>query len=243
MHKQSACATFTYADEKLPAHGSLCKAQLSAAMKRLRYYVAKRGGGRFSFDACGEYSPDVMRPHYHVALFGWWPPDARYSHKSRAGGDEYRSAELERVWPFGRVTFQAWNFSAASYCAGHQAWKLTGDVERERLLVRDGSGVVIGEREPEFHNTSRRPGIGRRFVERYGEQALTLDHTVIDGRKVPVPGYYARIGAELFPEVTEAHVARRLERAKALEAERTPVRREAIEECAQAKILRSKGFG
>lgn len=235
----SACITLTYADEHLPPLASLAKADVELFMKRLRYYVAKRGGAPIRFDACGEYSPDKMRPHYHLALFGYWPPDAKRWGLSRGGNQEWVSEELTNAWGKGWVTFQPWSAGAANYCAGHQAWKLTGALSRERLAVKTADGIVIGDREPEFHHASNRPGIGARFFERYGTQMLELGFTVIDGRKCPVPKYYLRLGELSDPDrVSQLRADRELQAAAAVENstyERLAVR----EECAQAALDRS----
>lgn len=251
MHSEGVCATLTYAPDHLPALGSLVRAHQQSFIRALRKLVAARRGPRFSFDCTGEYSPPpLMRPHYHCALFGYCPLDTKPWAKSGAGNDEFISAELTKAWgDKGLVTFQPWSVGAARYCAAHQAWKVTGDKGRAVRMVYGPNGEALGERAPEFHGCSSRPGIGRRFFEAYGVQALQLGFTVVDGKKVPVPGYYLRRGDIDHPELTEAaRVARHAEAvgAKAkLEAEGLDARLDAIEYCAQARIdrqARKSGF-
>lgn len=249
-HAESICATLTYAPEHLPAHGSLVKSHITEFIKALRGRVATRGGSRFSFDACGEYSPELMRPHYHLGLFGYSPVTWDFYANSQSGNREYQAAELTEAWGRGLVTFQPWSAGAAGYCAGHQAWKLTGDLAVETLAVLDASGQVIARREPEFHLMSRRPGIGRRFFERYGEQMVKLGHTVADAKEAPVPAYYLRVAEHpgvvagvsrplLWPgPVAELRESRRAQAAAAA-AELTPDRREVIEQCAEARLERT----
>lgn len=243
MHPASICATLTYAPEFLPELGSLRYKDVQAFLKALRNLVAARGGSRFSFDVMCEYSPAPrMRPHYHMALFGYYPLDYREAGKSRAGNQEYDSAELSRAWGRGRVTFQPFSQGAAQYCAGHQAWKLTGEKSQYLRTVFDESGQVVGVRERERHECSNRPGIGRRFFEAHGEQALRLGFTVVEGRKVPVPGYYLDRADLSLPELAEA--ARAVRRSQAVAASEALAdegdhRLDAIEGCAQARIDRS----
>lgn len=239
MHEVSCCATFTYAPEHLPELGSLCKAHMAAAIKRLRSAVSHRGGPLFSVDVCGEYSPELMRPHYHVAFFGYFPPDAVAYAKSQAGNQEFISEELSSAWGFGLVTFQDWSQGAAAYCAGHQAWKLTGQKARDRLAVLDAAGVVVGLRHPEFHQPSTRPGIGRRFVEAYQAQLLALGSTVSACKEVPLPSYYLRRAEISDPVRVEALRVLRRADAELRAADLTAGRRAAIEGCAEARILRS----
>lgn len=254
MHEYSICCTLTYSPACLPPLGSLVRKHAQDFIRALRKAVAARGGPLLSFDITGEYSPaPVMRPHYHCALFGYVPIDAKPWAKSGSGNDEFVSDELSKAWGKGLVTFQPWSIGAAKYCAGHQAWKTTGDKGRALRVVRDASGQVIGERLPEFHGCSTRPGIGRRFFEAYGEQALRLGFTVVGSgkgsKKVPVPGYYLRRGDVDLPEVTEA--AREARKAQAvkvrakLAAEGLDNRLDSIEYCAQARIdreARKSGF-
>lgn len=251
MHQGlSICATLTYAPEHLPPLGSLDRVHGSAFIRALRKLVAARGGPRLSFDMTGEYSPPPrMRPHYHVALFSYFPLDGKDWAKSGSGNDEFISAELTKAWGKGMVTYQPWSIGAAKYCAGHQAWKLTGDKGRAQRMVYGPDGEAIGERAPEFHECSNRPAIGRRFFERYGKQALQLGYTIIDGKKVPVPGYYLRRGDVDHPELTEAaREVRRLQAVDAtakLQAQGIDSRLDAIEFCAQERInrqARKSGF-
>lgn len=63
----------TYDDAHMPigldGYPTLRRQQLSDALKRFRYYLDKEFKTRVKFFACGEYSPDQKRPHYHVLIF------------------------------------------------------------------------------------------------------------------------------------------------------------------------------
>lgn len=243
----SICATLTYDPEHLPELGSLRRVHAQAFMKALRKRVAARGGPLLSFDCTGEYSPPpAMRPHYHVALFSYCPPDWKEWAKSRAGNDEYTSSELTAAWGRGLVTFQSWSVGAAKYVAGHQAWKLTGDKGHAVRMVYDEFGQAVGEREREFHACSTRPGIGRRFFEAYGRQALELGFTIVDGKKAPVPAYYLRRGDLDMPELAAfAREERTRQAAEAKAKLEGDYRLDAIEFCAQERInrqARKSGF-
>lgn len=248
MHPESVCVTVTYAPEHLPPLGSLCRQDASAFVRALRKLVAKRGGPRLSMDCYGEYSPaPAMRPHYHLALFNYYPPDAKPWAKSRAGNPEFSSEELSKAWRGkGLVTFQPWSYGAAQYCAGHQAWKVTGDKGRAQRMVFGPGGELLGERAPEFHQPSTRPGIGRRFFEAYGVQALQLGFTVVAGRQVPVPKYYLRRADVTVPELAELARAERTATAQEAQAKLLAEgehRLDAIEHCAQARIERASRKG
>lgn len=196
------CVTLTYADDKLPALGSLSHEHYVKFLKRLRFAVAKRGAPKLRFDLVAEYSPQALRPHYHACLFNYAPADYYAWDRSRGGNPQYRSEELERFWPHGNVWFQWFSDGAASYVAGHQCWKLNGERAFERLRVRDADGAVIGDRAPEFHRCSTMPGLGAEFFRKYGAQMMALGFTVVGTKKVPIPSYYLRL-AERVPEFRE----------------------------------------
>jgi len=247
----SSCATLTYSPKELPDHGSLRKLHIPAFIKRLRSrieYRVNRGidrkdprynpGPFFSYDVCGEYSPGLMRPHYHIALFGYWPDDYEAWAKSQSGNQEFVSKELTEAWGHGRVTFQLWSSAAASYCAGHQAWKLSGSKADELLRVLGPDGKVLARREPEFHDCSKRPGIGRSFMEKYGKLALQQGEFAVSGRLHALPAYFLRRGDKDHPELAAALRAQRAAFAVAADAELTDERRAVIERCNQLEIER-----
>lgn len=236
MRGQSIVATLTYADDQLPKFASLSKRDVQLFWKRLRFVVAKRGGDRFSYDIVGEYSPGVLRPHYHACLFGYWPPDAKSWSTSQSGNEESVSDELTQAWGKGRVTFQPFSTAGAGYVAGHQVSKLSGHASEARLQVRDINGQVIAQREPEFHLMSKRPGIGRTYMEAHGRQALLNGFTYARGKKeVALPKYFVEIGKKLFPEEAEIETERRKQFAKSHPAESFE-RLEVMEEVAQLSI-------
>lgn len=200
LHRDSVCVTLTYAPEHVPALGSVSKRDVQLWLKRLRFAAWRDRCERFRFDAISEYSPELMRPHYHACLFGYRPIDAVYFNRSRSGSLQFTSKELTDAWGLGLATFQDFSSGAADYCARHQSEKLTGRLSADRLAVRDRDGALLGWREPEFRLCSLRPGLGAGFFEKYGAQMLALDFCVVAGKKVPVPGYYLRLGERVNPD-------------------------------------------
>lgn len=199
----SAC--FTFSDENLPADGSVSKVLIQKALRKLRKAVAKRGGERFRYFLIAEYSPSG-RPHYHLILFNYLPPDLRPDVASRAGSPQWRSDELSEAWRLGLVNFQMFTPSAAAYVAGYYVEKLTGDMARP--------GVA-----PEFMLASRGPsqtladgtvvpglgGIGWPFIFKFGAQIREgADYIVLDGRRVRVPAFFERKLAKSSPADSSA---------------------------------------
>jgi len=243
MHPQSICATLTYAPEHVPALGSVSKRDCQLALKRLRKAAFSKRGELLRYDLISEYSPDAMRPHYHACLFGYWPPDAVYFNRSRAGNPQWTSVELTEAWGLGHVTFQEFSAGAASYCSHHQSFKLTGRLEQDRLKVLAPSGELVGWREPEFRLCSRHPGLGAGFFERYGAELLAHDFTVINGKKVPLPPYYLRLGERVNPGRVSQIKAEHELAARLAAADSTYARLAVREVCAIARLNASKRDG
>lgn len=177
MHDENCFVTLTYADEHLPAGGSLDYGHFQLFMRRLRRDVKVR------FFMCGEYGPATERPHYHACLFGVSFPDQVVAGKSGAGKVFYRSKLLDSYWQLGHATVQPLNPSTAAYTARYVVDKLTGDAGAE----------AYGERVPPFSHCSLKPGIGARWYERYGGDVLPRDTAVMDGRAMQVPKYYDKL--------------------------------------------------
>jgi len=229
--------TLTYAPEHIPELASVSAAHFNAFVKALKYRVKRRGGDPFRYHGISEYAPGTGRPHYHVALFGYLPPDSKPAGSSGSGNPEFSSEELTQAWGRGRVTFQFWSPGAAAYISKHNAFKSTGLEAQNRMRVtRDGE--VIGTREQTFMRCSGKPGIGALFCDKFGEQMAKLGFTVRGTEKVTVPGYYLDRLADRFPEAIEKLRAEReaiaLGKLEGITIERMRV----LTECADLKLDR-----
>lgn len=237
MHRESFACALTYADEHLPLAGSLSPRDFELFIKRLRERCARADGVSIRFNGMGEYSPR-WRPHYHVIVFGWWPSDSVEAGKSQSGNREYSSDMLEAIWGKGRVTLQPFDAGAAGYIAAHDAAKIAKDGPRRPVPVFDQAGSYVGQRIPEFRRASNRRGIGYPFFERYGEQMLASGWTVASGQRVPIPSYYLRCALATDPgRVAELLAERELILWERRE-DSTPLRLQAREACALARLTR-----
>lgn len=246
LHEFTCVATGTYRDSSLPPHGSLSRAHADKFLQDLRNMARRNWNQALRYDLIGEYSPEKRRPHFHAALFGIWPPDAKFYKDSRGGNKMYQSADLDKCWPHGRILFEEFSPAAALYLSNHQAFKLRGKALADSLAVRDESGDLVARLEPEYHLMSRRPGIGAGFFAKYGAQMLANGFTVAGYRKTSIPRYYKKL-AEREPALAddlefvkhEAELAARRDF-----ADRTPARlavREEVEIARQKARLNRNG--
>lgn len=223
--------TLTYTDEFLPLNSSLVPEDVTLFLKRLRrYWCVPQGvddfGNRFSrrlsYFLCGEYGGQFHRPHYHVLLFGVWFGDSRAFKKSVSGHQLYRSATLDRLWPFGHADVGSLTFESAAYAARYVCEKITGDE----------AAIEYRGRVPPFVRMSLKPSIGLRWVNRFGvSDVYPSGNVVVRGRESRSPlafdRMFERLGAKesaLLEETKETRFKRGLKFLKNQSPRRLAVR-------------------
>lgn len=132
---------------------------------------------------CGEYGPELGRPHFHSCLFGVDFDDKLYWSRTPSGEKLYRSGTLERLWPYGFSSVGNVTFESAAYIARYCVQKVTGD----------DAAMHYAGKPCEFNQMSRKPGIGQGFFFKYQSDIFPHDYVVINGREVKPPKYYSRL--------------------------------------------------
>lgn len=187
MHKQSIFVTLTYAPEHLPKDRSLDYRHFQLFMKRLR----KKCGSGIRFYMCGEYGDENGRPHYHALLFGVDFSDKIPWRKTTTGFTQYKSDVLNEIWGLGHCEIGNVSFKSAAYVARYIMKKVTGDQAAFHYCDIDPeTGEILDEVKPEFNSMSRRPGIGRSWIEKYYSDVYPSDFLVVNGHKCRPPRFY-----------------------------------------------------
>ena len=211
----SVFVTLTYNEASLPFGGTLVKHHLQDFIKRLRARIAPR---KVRYYACGEYGSTcpqhevencpycgpVQRPHYHAIILGFDFPDRYYVH-DRDGEPIYCSELLDSVWPFGFHEIGSCTFESAGYVARYAMKKVTGKNAVEHYTRYCPWTNTWFEVTPEFALMSRRPGLGKDFLECYETDFYDRDECPIPGRGVfgTPPRYYDKVFGEKYPEYFE----------------------------------------
>lgn len=225
LYENNCFITLTYDDRHLPENGSLVKKDFQLFMKRLR----KRHGDGIRFFGCGEYGDKFGRPHYHICLFNFDFSD-RLLHSTRGETKYFTSLDLNSLWPFGLSIIGDVTFESAAYVARYVTKKLTG------ALAKDHYGTLT----PEFTLMSRRPGIGRPFLEKYSCSIYPHDSVLIRGRKMQPPKFYDnRLEITSPAEFKTIKSRRRRKQFLAVDDNTTP-RLIVKEACAKAKFKQLK---
>lgn len=189
-------------------------------MKKLRKRISP---DKVRYFSCGEYGDQRSRPHFHALLFGFDFSD-KYLHQITRRGDRlYRSSTLEELWPYGFSTIGAVTPMSAQYVARYIFKKING---------RDSRYHYVG-RVPEYIVMSRRPGIGRDWIDKYKSDVYPHDFIVCDdGKKFSPPRYYDSV---LDDDEKEDIKVSRFMRAMEHAQDQTPARLKARLECAERR--------
>lgn len=194
--KKGLFVTLTYDNEHLPVcqydedgfplYGSLQKRDCQLWMKVLR---KRFEGVRIRFYLAGEYGENTLRPHYHAILFGIGLCDLPdlVPHGTNELGDKYFiSPMLSETWDRGFVLVSDVSWKTCAYVARYVTKKLNGPWSID---------YAIRNCIPEFSLMSRKPGIGRLYLEEHPD---CLDYeninisTAESGLKIRIPKYYLR---------------------------------------------------
>lgn len=225
MWEHNLFVTLTYDDVHLPEGGSLCVRDIQLFMKKLRFLKKSTKDNPIRFFCGGEYGERNGRPHYHLLLFNCWFDDLR-----RVGifndpnsSPLYSSETLTNLWGMGHVSIGEVTFESAVYCAKYAMKKINGDRAKDHYEIIDEDGVVTDIR-PEFALMSRRPGIGKMYYDKYGQELRCHDSLIVNAREVRPPRYYDNLSKEIDPE-GHARIKRKRKRMSVLNrADNTPQR-------------------
>lgn len=236
LHDDNCFITLTYDDEHLPSDNSLNKKDFQDFMKRLRkninYPIKKRAKELkipfvpkiIRYYHCGEYGENFGRPHYHACLFGIDFPDKELIKE----GDHplYFSQELAKSWDLGYHTIGALTFESAAYVSRYCTKKVSGVMAE----------AYYEGRQPEYATMSRRPGIGKGWIDAYFSDTYPSDEVICRGHPCKPPRYYDNVADTLQPDMFANIKENRLDRAVQQAADNTPERRRVREKVAKAKL-------
>jgi len=201
LHDRNVFITLTYDNDHLPLlgpseeHNTLVKDHFRLFIKSLRKPHKKLGWvppKKIRFYMCGEYGEKgTKRPHYHAILFNTYFPDMVPLEGKK---NLFTSEILRQIWGKGHVSVGAVTFESAAYVSKYVQKKINGQKKDEHYRVIDKeTGEYLGQRQQEYANMSRRPGIAGDWLAKYKDRVYQTDDITINGRKMRPPKYYDRI--------------------------------------------------
>lgn len=185
LYESNCFITLTYSDEFLSADRNLLVEDTQLFWKRLR----KKFGKGIRYFMCGEYGERFGRPHYHACVFNFDFPDKVFKRVNAIGDRIYSSDSLQKIWGMGDCEIGAVSYASAAYVARYVLKKITGpDAEQAYWFVDDDG--VCHDRRSEFVTMSRRPGIGRGWLDRYTTDVFPRGYLIHEGKRHRVPRFY-----------------------------------------------------
>lgn len=225
----------TYSDANLPEGRTLVKKDFQDFVKRLRFNT----GVKLRYYMCGEYGERFGRPHYHACVFNYRPDDLVFWKLSASGDKLYKSQFLDETWRFGTVIVGDVTFESAGYVARYIVDKITGDLQVPYYEFVDEFGEVH-DRVPPYTNMSRRPGIGKGWIEKYRSDVYPQDRVILNGAKFRPPRFYDDVEKSVNPGGFLWIKDSRVDRAHVHRSNNSPDRLEVREELLSRKLKRLK---
>lgn len=196
MHEDAYFLTLTYSDEHVPKNGDLVKGHLQKFYKDYRQYLTRKlGGKKIRYYSCGEYGEQTLRPHWHACIFGHDFTDKVMYKESEDGFPLYTSDTLSTIWPYGFSVIGDLSFESAAYVARYVCKKVKFDIQNpgryfdtyNRVDPETGEYHIVS---PEKAYMSRRPGIGKRWLDKFESDCYPSDTVIFRGQKMQPPKYY-----------------------------------------------------
>jgi len=212
MFERNCFITLTFNNDNVNGRCSLVKSDFQKFMKRLRrrfdgYEAVEKLTGRvlnkdsvqaddyyypIRYFHCGEYGSKHSRPHHHACLFNFDFPD-KVLLESRGTNHYYRSAELEKLWPFGYSMIGHVTVESAAYVARYILKKMNGKLAESYYRRYDFTTGEEFHLQPEYTTMSRRPGIGKVWFDQNPSSCFPKDFVTAGGKSFKVPRFYDNI--------------------------------------------------
>ncbi len=181
--------TLTYREEDLPNPPTVRVDHFQKFIKKLRKAVEPKVIRYFH---CGEYGDEKMRPHYHAIIFNHDFEDKKLWKLSN-GLPLYISEQLSSIWGYGFCSVGAVTFESSAYVARYIMKKITGEPAEDHYTYVDPLTGEISQLAPEYVTMSRRPGIGKVWLEMYRDDVWPGDFVVVDTKKLRPPRFYDKV--------------------------------------------------
>lgn len=174
--------TLTYAQDRAYKQNgeiSLKLRHLQNFFKRLRKKI------KFRYMATGEYGDRTLRAHYHFLIF--LNEKIEYTQMLHL---------CKTYWYAGFVRIGDITIGRINYIANYV-------IEKSKIVDAYTKSVGINR---QFFTMSRRPGIGRCFLDKVNKDNLIKDFNIHEGRRYFLPRYYRRILREYNEDLYDLQI-------------------------------------
>lgn len=253
LYEHNAYITLTYEEDDRFNRDELCYSDYQAFMRRLRKHfarlkqkaIATREGlkkprrlkkseiPKIRFYMSGEFGDRNGRPHFHAILFNVEFTDKIYLKKNASGAKLYTSATLEKLWGKGFTSIGDVTFQSAAYVARYVMKKVTGKGKTDANAETDPETGEIKLKQP-LCQMSRKPGIGRPWIEKFKTDVYPHGKQVVNGLEVRPPKFYDKYYKTKNPKLYRAMIQQRQQEVN--HQDNTNDRIEAKEKVKQAQL-------
>ena len=193
MWKQNWFCTITYDDEHLIKkdafedengvtwydeswNGTIVGKDLTNFIKKVRNIMERdHNETGIRFMACGEYGDKNERPHYHIIFFNLNLPIHTFFEPRIINHETYwRNTIIERAWKKGISNISEATWNNIAYTARYITKKVNGKNSQSQY---DDRG-----QDKEFMRTSRMPGIGKPYYDKYKNKIYKYDEIIIQNK-------------------------------------------------------------
>lgn len=194
MHDRNIFLTLTYKDDHLES-SRLIYEHVQSFMSKLRSWLDyNEPGTKIDRMVTGEYGEKNKRPHWHLIIFNWSPPDGKLKKETDRGDNLYTSKIIQDLWQKGSHDYGAVTIDSASYVGRYAAKKLTHGRDQDHNF------------HP-IHKTPSHRGMGRLWIEKYYKQTFENGFVVLpNGELSKIPRYYLDWAKKHHPKIYEYYV-------------------------------------
>lgn len=179
------------------------------------------------------------RPHFHAILFNVEFSDKVYLKKNASGAKLYTSSTLDKIWNKGFTSIGEVTFESAAYVARYVMKKQIGGEKNAIAEINAETGEITNTKNT-LSNMSRKPGIGRPWIEKFKTDVYPEGNVVINGREVRAPKFYDRFYRSRNPKKYQEMINKRQEEAYKNLDDNTNARLDAKETVKQAQLNQLK---
>ena len=139
LHEHSSFINLTYNEDTVPSLDSFKnRREFTLFIKKLRKLIYPQ---RIKYIAAHEYGKKTKRPHHHIIVFGYSPPNWKLHSYSARGNPQYTSQELSRLWSNGHATVGPATPGSAYYIASYALKS-----KNHELLTEDGELLTFKDK-------------------------------------------------------------------------------------------------
>lgn len=164
-HKEKCFITLTYKDNPI----FLIKEHAQKFIKRLRRYLEyhKITDNKIRYFACGEYGTLHHRPHIHIILYGWEEKkeNLTFLEFNKKGNPIFKSEIIEKIWGYGRTTYQWFDSHEIPYITLYETPKLEN--AKGYLITKKHAKELLEKFKKMKENKNEHRGIILQKLEKY----------------------------------------------------------------------------